>query len=50
MLCMTKVELEFISDADMYLFFEAGMGGRVSYICKRYSQVNKKYLNSYDTK
>ena len=25
MLCMTKVELEFISDADMYLFFEAGM-------------------------
>ena len=25
MLCMTKVELEFISDADMYLFFEACM-------------------------
>ena len=27
---MIKVELEFISDADMYLFFEKGMRGRVS--------------------
>ena len=27
MLRMTKVELELISDADMYLFFDKGMGG-----------------------
>ena len=32
MLNMTKVELEFISDADMYLFFEKGIRCRVSYI------------------
>ena len=33
----------------MYLFFEKGMRGRVSYICKRYSKTNNKYLKSYDT-
>ena len=29
---MTKVELELILDANMYLFFEKGMRGRVFYI------------------
>ena len=29
---MTKVDLEFISDADIYLFFEKGMRGGASYI------------------
>ena len=41
MLNMTKVVLELISDADMYLFFEKGMRSTVSYISKRYSEVNK---------
>ena len=35
MLNMTKVQVELISDADMYLFFEKGMGRRVSYISNR---------------
>ena len=35
MLSMKKVE--FISDADMYLFFEKGVRGGVSYISERYS-------------
>ena len=34
-LSMTKVELDLISDVDMYLFFEKGMRGGVSYISKR---------------
>ena len=42
---MTKVELELISNADMYLFFDG-----VSYISKRYSKANNKYLKSYDQK
>ena len=50
MLNMKKVQLELISDADMYLFFEKGMGGRVSYISKRYSKANNKYMKSYDPK
>ena len=42
---MTKVELKFISDADMYLFFGSGMRGRVFSLSNRYSQSNNTYLN-----
>ena len=47
---MTKIKLEFISDLDIYIFFEKGMGGRVSYISSRYSESNNKYLKSFDPK
>ena len=50
MLNMTKVELELMSDAGMWLFFRKGTGGGVSYIPKRYSKTNNKYLNSYNSK
>ena len=50
MLNMTKVELELISPADMYLFSEKGMRGGLSHISKKYSQANNKYLKSYDPK
>ena len=50
MLNMTKVELELISDANMYFFFEKGMRGGVSYISKRYSKANSTYLKSYEPK
>ena len=43
---MTKVDLEFISDADIYLFFERCMKDVVSYISKSYSKSNNKYLKS----
>ena len=48
MLKMTGVELELISDIDMYLFGEKGMRGGISYIAKRYNKVNNKYIKSYD--
>ena len=38
MLSMTKVELDLISNVDMYLFFEKGMTGGVSYISQRCSK------------
>ena len=44
---MAKFELRLISDADLYLFFEKGTRGGVSYISKRYSKANNKYLKSY---
>ena len=47
---MTKVDIELISNTDMYLFFEKGMRDGVSYISKRCSIANNKYLNSYDPK
>ena len=48
MLSITKVELDLISDVDMYLFFEKVMRGGVSYISEWYSKANNKYLLSYD--
>ena len=50
MLKMTKTELELITDLDLYIFFEKGTRGEISYISNRYSKTNKKYLKSYDPK
>ena len=48
---MTKeMEFELIPDLDMYIFFEKGTRGGVSYISKRYSKASNRYLKSYDTK
>ena len=47
---MTKVELELIPDPDMYIFFEKGTRGGVSYISKRYSKANNKFVKSYNPK
>ena len=48
MLKMTKIELELISDIDMYLFVEKGMRGAISYIAKRFNKANNTYMQSYD--
>ena len=48
MLSITKVELDLISDVDMYLFFEKVMRDGLSYISEWYSKANNKYLLSYD--
>ena len=50
MLKMTDIKLEKISDIDKYLFLENGLIGGNSYIAKRYSKANNKYLNDYDPK
>ena len=50
MLKMTGVKLEKIFDIDMYLFIEKGLRGGISYIAKRYSKSNNKYMKNYDPK
>ena len=50
MLTMTKSKLEFIPDHNMYIFFEKGKRGGISYIFNRYRKANNNYLKSYDTK
>ena len=48
MLKMTEIELKRNSEIDMYLFTEKGLRGGISYICKKYSEVNNKYVKNYD--
>ena len=47
MLRITDIELELISDTNMHLFIEKGMRGGISYIAKRHSKANNKYMQSY---
>jgi hypothetical protein len=42
---LTKVELELISDPDMYLFIERGIRGGISTITKRHAIANNKYIS-----
>ena len=44
---MTGIDLEKISDIDKYLLIEKGLRGWISYIAKKHSKVNNKYLNDY---
>ena len=44
MLNMTRINLDLISDIDMHLFIEKGMRGGISYIAKRHSKANNKYM------
>ena len=45
-----KLNLNFFSDPDMYMLFEKGMRGGVSYISNRYYKAKNKYLKSHDQK
>ena len=47
---MAGVKLGKIFDIDMYLFIEKGLRGGISYIAKRYSKANNKYMKNYDPK
>ena len=48
MLKMTGVRLEKIVDIYMYLYIEKGLRGGISYIAKRCSEANNKYMKNYD--
>ena len=50
MLKMTKIELKRIPGPDVYICFEKGTRGGISYISNRYRKAKNKYLKSYDTK
>ena len=50
MLKMAGVKFLKKIDIDMYLFIEKGLRGGISYIAKRYSKSNNKYMKNYDPK
>ena len=45
---MTGLKLEKKSDISMYLSIEKELRGGISYIAKRYSEANNKYMKNYD--
>ena len=46
---MTGVEVELISDIYVHFFIEKGMRGGISYIAKRHSKANNKYMKDYES-
>ena len=48
MLKYTKVEIDLVSDPDMYMMIEKGIVGGISTITKRYAVANNKYVENYD--
>ena len=49
MLKLTGARLEKTLNIDMYLFIEKGSTGGISYIAKRCSEANNKYMENYDS-
>ena len=43
---MTRIESELVTDTDIHLFIEKEMRGGISYIVKRLSKANNKYMIS----
>ena len=49
MLRMTRIGLALISDTDMHLVIEKGLRSVISYIAKRQSKANNKYMECYES-
>ena len=47
---MTKIKLGHVSDPGIYIFFEKGTIGGISYVSNKYSKANNRYLNTNDPK
>ena len=44
----TNIELELLTDYDMLLMVEKGIGGRICHSIQRYAKANNKHMKSYN--
>jgi len=44
---MTQVELDLITDPDMFLMIESGIRGGLSYVSRRFAKANHPTLPNY---
>ena len=49
MLKMTDIQLELMTDVDMFQFIEKRLRGGISYIAQRHGKANNKYMSGYDS-
>ena len=49
MLRLTKVELELLTDINMYQFVESAIRGGICVISKRFAKANNPYMTTYDS-
>ena len=46
---MNNVQLELMTDINMFQFAEKGMRGGISYIANRHGEANNTYMTGYDS-
>ena len=45
---ITKIKLELLTDVNIILFYEKGIGGEITRVIYHYAEANNEYIPNYD--